>query len=102
MFYRFHLVCPQCGKQSETTAERKIPPPRLSCGDCLIERVEVVEFKIVRVDVVEPFYKSYLAAVSQIVAYGLAVASMTFLLTIVAFSHPSHTCHQHATHAHCK
>jgi NMD protein affecting ribosome stability and mRNA decay len=49
--YRFDLVCPRCGKTSETTGTKKNPPPHVSCGDCLFDRVEVIEMKIVRVDV---------------------------------------------------
>ncbi len=49
MTYRFDLVCPGCGKQSETTADHRIPQPRVNCGDCLMDRVEVVEFKVVKV-----------------------------------------------------
>jgi hypothetical protein len=46
--------------------------------------------------------KSHLMVIAQLVAYGLTVAAFTFVLTVVAFSHPTKTCHQHATHAHCK
>ena len=48
--YRFHLVCPGCGRDGETVAEHRIPPPRVNCGDCLMERVEVVELKVVSVE----------------------------------------------------
>lgn len=51
MTYTFDLVCPRCGKQSQTTTDNKVPPPRVNCGDCLMRDVEVVEFKIVRVAV---------------------------------------------------
>ncbi len=49
MTYTFDLVCPRCGKESQTTTETKVPPPRVNCGDCLMNDTEVVEFKIVRV-----------------------------------------------------
>jgi len=49
--YRFDLVCPRCGKLSETVGDRKAPPPRLNCGDCLINDVEIVELKVVAVEV---------------------------------------------------
>ena len=47
--YLFDLVCPRCGKESKTTTEKKAPPPVVNCGDCLMDDVEIVEFKIVRV-----------------------------------------------------
>jgi hypothetical protein len=40
---RFHLVCPSCGKTIEHTADA---PPRINCGDCLMDRIEVVEFVV--------------------------------------------------------
>ena len=49
MTYTFDLVCPRCGKESQTVTEKKAPPPVVNCGDCLMNDVEVVEFKIVRV-----------------------------------------------------
>lgn len=49
--YRFNLVCPACGQTSETVADRRVPPPRVNCGECLMERVDIVEYKVVRVDV---------------------------------------------------
>jgi hypothetical protein len=47
--YRFDLVCPCCGKRSETTSNDRIPSPRVKCGDCLMDRCEVVEFKVLTV-----------------------------------------------------
>ena len=47
--YHFDLVCPRCGKQSETTSTRRTPSPQVSCGDCLINDVEIVHFKVVKV-----------------------------------------------------
>jgi len=50
--YRFDLVCPRCGKTSYAAqVGQRSPPPRVSCGDCLMDRVEVVEMKVVRVEV---------------------------------------------------
>jgi hypothetical protein len=40
------MVCPGCGKQTEHIADE---PPRINCGDCLMDRIEVVEFKVVTV-----------------------------------------------------
>jgi YD repeat-containing protein len=51
MHYRFDLLCPRCGKRSETTTVNREPPPHVKCGDCLMNDVEVVEFNIVGVTV---------------------------------------------------
>jgi hypothetical protein len=52
--YRFWLVCPRCGKESETVSDdRHTPPPVVNCGDCLMDDVEVVEMKVVQVDVID-------------------------------------------------
>lgn len=48
MSYRFFLVCPKCNKQSEAVAEIRIPSPDLNCGDCLMDRVEVVRMKVIK------------------------------------------------------
>lgn len=50
MMYRFQLVCPRCGKDGVTEQDHKVPPPHISCGDCLMDHVEVVEMKVVAVD----------------------------------------------------
>ena len=50
--YRFDLVCPRCNKSSQAAqVDQKTPPPRVSCGDCLMNDVEIVELKIVSVTV---------------------------------------------------
>jgi len=49
--YTFDLVCPRCGKTSQTVTEHREPPPVVNCGDCLMNHVEVVEFKIVSVTI---------------------------------------------------
>lgn len=46
--YRFELTCPKCGKRTHAIVDKVFPPPKLSCGDCLMDRVEVVDLKIVR------------------------------------------------------
>lgn len=52
--YRFDMVCPDCGQISgETHQLHRIPPPDVTCGECLMERVEVVKLKVVRVEEVE-------------------------------------------------
>ena len=43
--YRIHLWCPKCKKESETVG-MMIPAPKVNCGDCLVERVEVVEMRV--------------------------------------------------------
>ena len=49
--YVFDLECPRCGKASRTSGTKENPPPRVNCGDCLMDETEIVEFKIVRVHV---------------------------------------------------
>jgi len=49
MRFRFDLVCPSCGKQSETVSDQRMPSPHVNCGDCLMEACDVVEMKVVRV-----------------------------------------------------
>ena len=50
--YVYDLVCPHCGKTSQTTQiGLDKPPPKVNCGDCLMEHTEVVEFKITKVEV---------------------------------------------------
>ena len=44
--YRLHLCCPKCDKLSEVVVDKLIPKPRVNCGDCLMDRVEVVEMTI--------------------------------------------------------
>jgi hypothetical protein len=52
MKYRIHLWCPRCDKEAEAVAPL-IPNPRIRCGDCLMERVEIVEMKIVAAEQLE-------------------------------------------------
>jgi transcription elongation factor Elf1 len=49
--YRFHLSCPQCHRKSVVVEQSSKTTLALNCGDCLIERVEVVPLKIEKVDV---------------------------------------------------
>ena len=49
--YTFELECPRCGRASMTVGTKRIPPPVVNCGDCLMNDVEVVEFKVIRVTV---------------------------------------------------
>ncbi len=51
MRYRFSLVCPDCKKQSETITDKLLP--RIKCGDCLMDRLRVVEFNVVAVEVID-------------------------------------------------
>ena len=50
MKWRFDLVCPVCGKLSETMQENYVPSPDVNCGDCLMDRVAVVKMKVVNSD----------------------------------------------------
>jgi hypothetical protein len=50
MRYRFYLVCPRCNKESTHESDQRVPSPHVNCGDCLMEAIEVVECKVVRVD----------------------------------------------------
>jgi hypothetical protein len=43
--YRIQLFCPRCDKTGETVGTL-IPPPRVHCGDCLMDHTEIVEMKI--------------------------------------------------------
>jgi uncharacterized Zn finger protein len=47
--YRWDLVCPRCGKRSETVTDTRTTSPLVNCGDCLMDDVKVVEFRIVGV-----------------------------------------------------
>jgi hypothetical protein len=49
MAYRFELACPMCNKRTQLVADEVFPPPKLSCGDCLMDRVEIVDMQIVKV-----------------------------------------------------
>ena len=44
--YLIHLVCPKCGKTSELPGYMLPKPPKVHCGDCLMDRTEVVEMKV--------------------------------------------------------
>ena len=46
VIYRIWVACPKCKKQSQIVGYM-IPPPKVNCGDCLMDRTEVVEMKIV-------------------------------------------------------
>lgn len=50
--YRFRLKCPRCGKLSVFVSETS-RQPMVNCGDCLMNDVEVVEFKVCTVTVEE-------------------------------------------------
>jgi hypothetical protein len=43
--YWFALRCPVCGKDSETVGGAV--PPIVNCGDCLMERVEIVAMEVI-------------------------------------------------------
>lgn len=47
--YRFDMVCPRCDKTSETVSINRTPMPRVHCGDCLMNDVEIATMIAVRV-----------------------------------------------------
>lgn len=53
--YRFELLCPHCAKTAEHVSDHDGThfTPRISCGDCLMNDVEIVELVIVSVVPVE-------------------------------------------------
>lgn len=46
MTMTFDIVCQRCGKKSEITSDR-LEEPSVKCGDCLMDRTEVVDMKVV-------------------------------------------------------
>jgi hypothetical protein len=48
--YHFHLVCPRCGKLSATAANHRVPSPHVNCGDCLMDAIEIIEMKVVKIE----------------------------------------------------
>lgn len=40
--YSFQMECPACGKHSVVKNVRRVPAPHVNCGDCLMDRTEVV------------------------------------------------------------
>lgn len=52
MRYHFGLACPRCGKESETVQDN-LMPPHVNCGDCLMERVEIVEMTVTTIAKIE-------------------------------------------------
>lgn len=55
MPYKFFLVCPRCDKESETVQDSYIPAPVVHCGDCLMDRTEVVRMKVVVAEQIAAF-----------------------------------------------
>jgi hypothetical protein len=55
MLYRFFLICPRCDKESETVSDVYWQNPRVRCGDCLMDRVEIVEMKVVKCEQLPEF-----------------------------------------------
>lgn len=53
MSVKFNLECPRCGKASSQIVGQYDEAPRVNCGDCLMDDIEVVEFKIVSVEQLE-------------------------------------------------
>ena len=53
--FRFELVCPRCNKSAQHVSQHdgKHFKPHISCGDCLMNDVEIVEFAVERVTRIE-------------------------------------------------
>ena len=51
--YRFQLICPKCGKTSDTVQADHSPAPTVKCGDCLMDRVEVVGMQVISIEKVQ-------------------------------------------------
>lgn len=47
-YFRFSLVCPSCNKSSSHIGRGRANP-RINCGECLMNKTEVVELKVVDV-----------------------------------------------------
>ena len=47
--YRIQLFCPRCEKIAETVGYL-IGPPRMQCGDCLMNHVEIIEMKVLNAE----------------------------------------------------
>jgi len=45
MKFRFNLCCPKCGRRSFAVLDDP-KPPVMNCGDCLVDRTEVVEMRL--------------------------------------------------------
>jgi hypothetical protein len=48
--FKFTLICPRCAKTSETVGADRWKNPRVNCGDCLMDAIEIVELKVVKVE----------------------------------------------------
>ena len=46
----FELLCPRCGKEEQLTTENN-DLPTVNCGDCLMNDMEITEFKVVKATV---------------------------------------------------
>jgi hypothetical protein len=49
-YYRFHVICPVCKKTDEVTTDHRTPEPKVNCGDCLMDRTEVVPMDVYNVE----------------------------------------------------
>jgi transcription elongation factor Elf1 len=47
--YTFELECPRCGKESACHGTRDEPPPKVNCGNCLMEERLIIEMIATRV-----------------------------------------------------
>jgi hypothetical protein len=49
--HRFTLVCPVCRKVTEMVRKVTDQMDTVNCGDCLMDRVEIVEMKPIRLSI---------------------------------------------------
>jgi hypothetical protein len=50
MTYTVELKCPHCGQQSQIVCvDQEVP--HVNCGNCLANKLEIVELTIIRVEV---------------------------------------------------
>mgnify|MGYP000199119522 CR=1 FL=1 len=57
MSYRFHLACPDCNRTTDLVREERVPAPDVKCGECLMDQIEVVAIKVVKIEEIdEPWW----------------------------------------------
>jgi YD repeat-containing protein len=67
--YMFDLECPRCGATQSVTTENREMPRELNCSDCLMQHVEIVPVKILRIVVL---------SIVILMTMLVGVSSMTF------------------------
>lgn len=51
--FRLDLACPYCNATSAVTVDWNNTKQRFRCGDCLMDRVEIVEMRVIDMTEVE-------------------------------------------------